>query len=1595
MYAAGSAIFRLFHPLKVMLLVLLLLSCYELPTNPDNATNSNVSLSLKSTTGNISAQHLSDTAGREVEIIVALRYPQYIKTIKVEVFASNGAIEFDTTLVSVSKKYQDTLRLIRIFSVTGEKRVVATAYIEENSPKSDTWTVNVIGHAVVLTTQPFSITLVEGGSDSFTVAAAGDGPFTYQWKRKGVPVSSNGTSATFTISNASYADSGVTFSCVVKDQYQDSVESAPAILHVNSTANPVAPVITGLTVVSRLAGNLILKWNSTRNVNFNSYIIMRSPLKASGYTAIDTVTDTTRMYKINSAAYYYTVTSLNSITKVASQPSAAVYSSSVNEAPQWEIKDTLKVTISENTKLVLNLADSVSDVNGDSIWLQLAPGAPVTDSAIGLTYVYTPQYTDSGSHFVTIKAMDGLDSSTLVVNVTVLNINRAPLFDIGKPNTSYLIKEGNTLSFPVSAVDPDGDAVTYKIKTNTLPRPETATITNGTFSWISLADDMSNASVEIGAIDYKDTTWITIKIAAGKVNASPSLSAQYNGSTVARNAVLTVNENDSLKFLFTITDPDVGQKHLLELLDRTAFSCGTVAFDSTNGTFVFVPSFSCATKDSAVLGELSFVVSDDGKNGTEPAPLSDTLRVKVKVNNLNRAPVFAAQADTVCYQTTAFNLKVNATDPDNDLVTYSAAELNSTKLPDSASFNATTSTLTWKPTLNQSGVFSIVFTGSDSKLVTSKTVQITVMKSNQPPVFAPVPTTVTVAEGSPVKIGVRATDPNNDKVTISAQGVPLTLQPPATFSNDTLYWMPGYEDAKVWDVTFTVTDGNLSSTATTRITVTNTNRKPVANPDPMSAPRNGTATITLTATDPDKDPLINWQITKSPQHGTQTASPALPAILYTPNSGYIGKDTILYTVSDGALTSDVGTLVITVDSGNVAPQIIKQPRTDTTVNSGASVAFTVEINSNCFPTPTFSWYKVGSTSVVGTSKTFAKAMNVADSGNYYVIVENTAGKKTTDNAHVGVNTPPSVTNPVSATKFLEETVSFSVTGGGTPPLTYTWKKVGGTLSANVSGANTATLTITGISAAQAGSYTCEVNNTLGPVAPSASAVLTVNAKITASADANGSITPNGITSVNLGATPTYTIAPNSGYKIADVLVNGASVGAVASYTFPSVTENRTIVASFTANPRMITPSIVGNTGGTISPSIATSVNNGGNLSFTITPTTPAYKISDVKVSGRSVGAVTSYTFSNVTADSTIEVTFALNTYSLNITSSNGTVSQSPVATAGKYAYGTSVILTSTANTGYLFTNWSGANYSDITASSTIIMNGDKNIIANFGTAYTITFDAQGGTPPVPDHKIVFANTVAGTLATSTFSGCNNLAGWMTAANGSGVDFTNTTNVTGNITVYAKWTITDFSGNTYKTVRIGGQTWMAENLRSTKYSDNSNITLDTATEYGDYAATEKYCWYNNDENANKSTYGALYNYYVIAPSNPKKIAPAGWHVSTAADWITLSTTLGGDAVSGSKLKEAGTDHWNSQNAGVNNESGFSGFGNGSVSNFNIGGYRVFTFGNQRLRGDWWTTTPYITEHVSLINVYTLRFNSSSLENLQFDNSDRLSVRLVHD
>ena len=136
-------------------------------------------------------------------------------------------------------------------------------------------------------------------------------------------------------------------------------------------------------------------------------------------------------------------------------------------------------------------------------------------------------------------------------------------------------------------------------------------------------------------------------------------------------------------------------------------------------------------------------------------------------------------------------------------------------------------------------------------------------------------------------------------------------------------------------------------------------------------------------------------------------------------------------------------------------------------------------------------------------------------------------------------------------------------------------------------------------------------------------------------------------------------------------------------------------------------------------------------------------------------------------------------------------------------------------------------------------------------------------------------------------------------------------------------IADIEGYNYETVLIGDQWWMAENLRTSRFSDGSIILNVTDSAAWSQLITPACCFYDNSP-AYGALYGKLYNWYTTV--DPRNLCPTGWHVPLDAEWTILTNYLGGLAVSGGKMKS--TTGWNSPNTAATNESGFTALPAGS-------------------------------------------------------------------
>ncbi len=191
---------------------------------------------------------------------------------------------------------------------------------------------------------------------------------------------------------------------------------------------------------------------------------------------------------------------------------------------------------------------------------------------------------------------------------------------------------------------------------------------------------------------------------------------------------------------------------------------------------------------------------------------------------------------------------------------------------------------------------------------------------------------------------------------------------------------------------------------------------------------------------------------------------------------------------------------------------------------------------------------------------------------------------------------------------------------------------------------------------------------------------------------------------------------------------------------------------------------------------------------------------------------------------------------------------------------------------------------------------------------------------------------------------------------------------------------DIDENIYRTIEIGGQCWMKENLRTSRYQDGSAIQ--NITDSGQWGEIDFGAWsYYDNDSENHEPFGKLYNWFAVDDS--RGLCPVEWRVPGESDWMALTDYLGGWTAAGGKMKETGTQYWESPNRGATNESGFSGLpGGGRESNGNFAGMGQSAF--------FWSATR---DDVASAWARDLYYDDASVWTFSVPGSLGMSVRCI--
>jgi uncharacterized protein (TIGR02145 family)/uncharacterized repeat protein (TIGR02543 family) len=1188
------------------------------------------------------------------------------------------------------------------------------------------------------------------------------------------------------------------------------------------------------------------------------------------------------------------------------------------------------------------------------------------------------------------------DTQKAIITVFTLKINQPPKWE--QDTLRLDATPGQPMSFDLSGkcIDPDGDTIAYSLLGGL---PESDTVIGATYAFTPSARETGSVYPRIAATDSKgglDT--VTLRITISSANKKPVFKTGMPKSLYA------INEGDLLSIPLGASDADN---------DSIFF------FVQTSATTLPRLSTIALKKDTLTWQSQN---SDTGnfKVGIGATDKKDTvyIDVNVSVGNVNHPPMWTHRsiaADVQEGKTLTLVLSDSCADSDGDMIHYTL----SAGAPQTDSI-VSLNRYTYAPGYADSGAYTVKIIASDGKLTDTLTIKLHVVNVNRPPVIAGLKDT-TIMQGATIDFTATATDPDGDKVTLSAG----TLPSGATFNTTSgaFHWSPASALTGGTDITFTASDGSLQASKTITITISNMpppsiSKDPTGNTvcpgvsDTFSVTAAGTGTLSY-----------QWKKNDAAITGATGAVFILASVVLADSGHY----TCVVSNEGGKTTSKAAKLTVnsvsTTPSGNANPATVRLG--DSTLLSistgelgtGASWHW---YSGTCGGTPAGTSASIKVSPVTSTSY-FVRAEGGCITTNCSAAIPVTVQFTVTFDPKGGsavapqyINAGAKATSPNAPTRtgftfggWYKEDACTNVWTFATDAVTSNitlyakWTTVMDTVFFNSNGGTAVPMQIVAYNTTAtqpspaptrtgyifAGWYSdAGLNNAFVFTTP-VTATLTLYAKWTTVMDTvifnsnGGTSIPMQIVAYNTTATQPSPAPTRTGYNFAgwysDVGLNNVFV-----FTTP-ITATITLYAKWTT---VMDTVFFNSNGGTAVPMQIVAYNT------TATQPSPAPTRTGYIFAGwySDAGLNNAFVFTTpVTATLTL---YAKWTQVFTVTyNGNGNTGGSVPVDANQYTNGQTVtVLDNTGGlvkTGYSFACWNtnqNGTGTDRNPGGTFSMGSSNVVLYAKWTpeTYTVTFNGQGATVgPNPATKTVTApETTVGTLPTPPTKTSYLFAGWWTAIKGGGTEFTASTTVTSSITVYANWVIKDIDGNIYTEVTIGTQTWLVENLKTTKYNNGTAIPLVTDNTTWANLTSGARCWYNNDMAAHMNTYGALYNWFAVNTGN---LAPAGWHVATDEDWTLLTTYIGGEFGAGKKLKEAGTTHWAS--AGGTNDYGFTALPGGCRDYLGV-------YANISYSGFWWSTTAYSGTYS-----WYRKMNSSDdyVNRRNLDNQYGFSVRCVKD
>jgi len=654
--------------------------------------------------------------------------------------------------------------------------------------------------------------------------------------------------------------------------------------------------------------------------------------------------------KMDGAAYSDWSMQDGSILKISTGLSKHNFEVTVGDS--LKISPIMQANVTAGTLLTFPVTSIYS---GNGVLSYTASNLPknATFDAANRTFSWVPLNSQAGTYNVTFMVTDGSLSSetTSMITVVIPDAGIAPTFAEIPDQT---VNSGTLLTFNVTATDPYGYALSYAA--SSLPKNATFNSTSGTFSWTPSVTQTGSYNVVFKVTDHHLSSGTTVKITV--VSPDAGIAPEF---VVIPDQ--TVNAGNPLAFTVSATDA-YGYT-----LSYTASSLPENAtFDATSRTFSWTPS---GTQTGSY--DITFTAND----GT----LSSEMTVKITVvsPDVGIAPTFVAIPDQTVNAGNLLTFTVSATDAYGYALSYVASSL-----PENATFDATSRTFSWTPSNSQVGTFNAIFKVTDHHLSSGTTVKITVnpQVANIPPAFAEIPDQTENA-GNPLAFTVSATDAYGYTLSYAASNLPEN----ATFDTTagTFSWTPSGTQAGSYDITFTVTNGILTSEKIVKITVNPqvvTIAPTFAEISDQTVNAGNPLAFTVSATDA-YGYTLSYAASNLPENASFDATAG--TFSWTPSGTQAGSYDITFTVTNGILTSEkIVKITVNPQVTNIAPAFTEI--SDQTVNAGNPLRFTVSATDAYGYTLSYAASNLPENATFdATSGTFSWTPSTSQAGTYNVV----------------------------------------------------------------------------------------------------------------------------------------------------------------------------------------------------------------------------------------------------------------------------------------------------------------------------------------------------------------------------------------------------------------------------------------------------------------------------------------------------------------------------------------------------------------------------------------------------------------------------------